>query len=181
LLHRNTLDRIGGLDALVHALAEDNVMGQRVRALGLSVRLADTVVAATVPESSLRALWDHEVRWMRTIRASSPLGLAASTLHYPLFWAVMAGVLSGGELWSIALFSGAWAFRLAAATGIDRELYRKVGRLAPTPPAWLLPVRDILSVVEIAASYWIDGVTWRGHKVYANWIVADPIDAQADN
>ena len=67
MLHRNTLDRIGGLGALVHLLAEDNVMGQRVRDLGLSVRLADTVVAATVPESSLRALWDHEVRWMRTI------------------------------------------------------------------------------------------------------------------
>jgi ceramide glucosyltransferase len=181
MLYRDTLAQTGGLDALVHLLAEDNVLGQRVRDLGLSIRLADTVVAATVPESSLRALWHHEIRWMRTIRTSAPLALAASSLQYPLFWAAMACALSGGAPWSIALYGGSWAVRTTSVIGIDGALCRKVGRPAPTAAAWLLPLRDILSVVEIGASYWIEDVTWRGHSMNANGIAANPIAPQMDS
>lgn len=181
MLHRDTLGLIGGLDALVHHLAEDNEMGKRVRDLGLPVRLADTVVGATVPESSIRALWDHEIRWMRTIRVSSPLALIASTLQYPLFWASIACASSGGALWSIAIYGGSWMVRFASVIGINSALRLKTKCVAPTSAAWLLPVRDILSVIEIGASYCIESVTWRGHTVNANWIVADPMGAQAEN
>src|SRR5208283_185030 len=61
MLLQTTLERTGGLRALAHLLAEDNVLGQRVRELGLSIGLADTVPAATVPEESFRALWQHEI------------------------------------------------------------------------------------------------------------------------
>ena len=35
-------------------------------------------------------------------------------------------------------------------------------------PLWLLPARDILSVVEILASFWVNEVTWRGHRMAAD-------------
>ncbi|MFI4987912.1 MAG: bacteriohopanetetrol glucosamine biosynthesis glycosyltransferase HpnI [Alphaproteobacteria bacterium] len=174
MLRRAVLERTGGLQSLVHLLAEDNVLGQRVCDFGLSVRLADTVPAATVPEPSLRALWLHEIRWVRTIRALAPLSLGASTIQYPLFWAAMTYLLSGGALWSLALFAGSWAVRAAAAVGIDRALRRKVSRVALAAPVWLLPLRDILSVVEIAASYWVDDVVWRGHRMGANSSTSQP-------
>ena len=170
MLHRKTLDQTGGLHPLVHLLAEDNVLGRRVSDLGLHIGLADVVVAATVGEPSVRALWHHEIRWTRTIRASAPLALAASTLQYPLFWVAMACALSGGALWSIALCGGSWVVRAAAVRGIDTALRRKVGHLAPAGTAWLLPLRDLLSVMEIGASYWIEDVIWRGHKMDANGI-----------
>ena len=56
MLQRRMLEEIGGLQPLVTQLAEDNVLGQRVRRLGLTVRLASIVTAATVPEVSFRAL-----------------------------------------------------------------------------------------------------------------------------
>ena len=59
MLTKETLERIGGFQALVQLLAEDNVMGQRVKALGLRVGLADTIPTATVPEPNPRALWEH--------------------------------------------------------------------------------------------------------------------------
>lgn len=170
MLRRKTLDQTGGLHALVHLLAEDNVLGQRVRDLGLRIGLADVLVAATVGETSLRALWNHEIRWMRTVRASAPLALAASTLQYPIFWAAMACALSGGALWGIAICGGSWALRAASVRGIDTALCRKVGHLAPAATAWLLPFRDLLSVMEIGASYWIEDVIWRGHKIAANGV-----------
>lgn len=178
MLHRDTLARTGGLHSLAHLLAEDNALGQRVRDLGLSVGLADTVVAATVPEPSLRAMWHHEIRWMRTIGVSAPFALAASTLQYPLFWAALACALSGGAPWSLALYAGCWAVRALSVMGIDRALRRKMGRLAPMAALWLLPVRDILSVVEIAASYSVEDVTWRGHRMNVRGVAAHPIAPQ---
>lgn len=50
-LHRTTLARAGGLEALADHLADDNLLGARVRALGLSVILARTVPATTVGET----------------------------------------------------------------------------------------------------------------------------------
>jgi ceramide glucosyltransferase len=165
MLRRQVLEDIGGLQPLATQLAEDNVLGQRVRGLGLTVRLADTVTAVTVPEASFRALWQHEIRWARTIRGLAPIAHAASTIQYPLFWAAMAFVLSAGARWSLALFAVAWVARAASACGIDRTLLPKLGRRAFAAPYWLLPLRDALSVLETIASYWGNEVIWRGHKL----------------
>jgi ceramide glucosyltransferase len=83
MLRRKTLERIGGLQALVNHLADDNVLGRLVQQLGLRVALGETVPATTVPEATLPALWWHELRWARTIRALAPLPFAASVLQYP--------------------------------------------------------------------------------------------------
>ncbi len=86
-LRRETLERIGGFAALADHLADDNVLGRLVQGLGLAVGLADTVPATTVPETTFAALWRHELRWARTIRALVPVQFAASALQYPLAWA----------------------------------------------------------------------------------------------
>ena len=108
-LRRDDLGRIGGLFALVDHLADDNVLGRRITALSLRVALADTVPLTTVPEARLAALFRHELRWARTIRALEPLGFAASSVQYPLAWALLTIPLSGGAGWSCGFF-----FRLAA-------------------------------------------------------------------
>jgi ceramide glucosyltransferase len=168
MMRRETLEQTGGLGALVHFLAEDNVLGQSVRNLGLRVGLADTVTVATVSESSFRALWLHELRWARTIRAVAPLSLAASTIQYPLFWATITAVLSRGALWSVALFLAGWMVRAISAREIDRALRHRIGQPLVRVPVWLLPLRDMLSVAEVGTSYWIDNVVWRGRMLDAN-------------
>src|SRR5580704_2159667 len=115
MLKRRVLEDIGGLQPLVTQLAEDNVLGQRVRGLGLTVRLADTVPTVTVAETSFHALWQHEIRWARTIRGLAPIAYAASVIQYPLFAAAMALVLSAGARWSVALFAVTWMVRAVSA------------------------------------------------------------------
>jgi ceramide glucosyltransferase len=161
-LRRDTLARIGGLPALVNHLADDNVLGRLVQGLGLKVRLADTVPATTVPETTFAALWRHELRWARTIRALVPVQFAASVLQYPLAWAALAVLLAGGALWSLAWFAAAWAIRALTARGIDRAL-----GLAFASPVWLLPLRELMSVAVMAASYAGREVDWRGHRLQA--------------
>jgi ceramide glucosyltransferase len=165
MLRRDTLERIGGLQAFASYLAEDNVLGQHVCKLGLDIGLADAVPVATVPETSVRALWSHEIRWMRTIRWLAPFALAASILQYPLFWAALTIGFSAGTAWSVALFAGSWLVRAASALGIDYSLACRTGGLATTTPIALLPLRDILSVVEVVMSYMSDKVIWRANEM----------------
>ncbi|MGH9205623.1 MAG: bacteriohopanetetrol glucosamine biosynthesis glycosyltransferase HpnI, partial [Acidimicrobiales bacterium] len=112
-LRRETLEQVGGLGALVGHLADDNVLGQKIRQLGLAIRLADTVPVVTVQDRSFSTLWLHELRWARTIGALAPIAFSASVLQFPLFWALLAVVLSGGALWAIGCFAAAWIIRAA--------------------------------------------------------------------
>jgi ceramide glucosyltransferase len=162
MLRRETLERIGGLQALVNHLADDNVLGRLVQHLGLTVALADTVPATTVPEANLRSLWRHELRWARTIRALAPMLFAASVLQYPLAWAVLAALLAGGAPLSLGWFGIAWGVRALAVHGIDKAL-----GLANRSPLWLLPVRELMSVAVMAASYAGRRVDWRGYTLQA--------------
>lgn len=185
-LRRGDLDAIGGFHALVDHLADDNVLGRRIAALGLNIALADTVSLTTVPETSLGALFRHELRWARTIRALEPAGFAASVVQYPLAWALLTILLTGGALWSVGLFFIAWVLRAIAGLSVDSALAplwseeragknisaerhaNDVAGLAFSCPVWLLPLRDVLSVAVMLASYGGRQVDWRGHGLHAD-------------
>ena len=177
-LNRGVLARAGGLPRLLQHLADDHVLGQEVLALGLSIGLADTIPSTSVPETSLAALWRHELRWARTIGALAPLPFLGSTLQFPLFWATLALLLSGGKATFVVLFLGTWAVRAACAFGIDRALHRSRTN-APLLTAWLMPVRDALSIVLTAASFCGHRVLWRGHVMHADDGMLDSAQAIA--
>ncbi len=161
-LTRDTLDRIGGLWALADHLADDAVLGQLVLAQGQRVALAATVPATTVPETQMPALFEHEVRWARTVKSLAPAGFVMSAVQYPLFWAALALGVSGGATWAWVLFGVAWAVRAAAAHALDRDL-----NLAARLTIWCLPFRDLLSMTVMLASYRTRRVAWRGHVMLA--------------
>ena len=167
VIHRATLTRIGGLHALVGHLADDNVLGQLVRGLGLRIALASTVPATTVPETSLRDLFQHELRWARTIRALEPLAFAASSVQFSLTWAWLVVALTEGAAWAWGLFALTWALRALAARGIDRAL-RERAILGKPVPVWLLPFRDLFSIAVLLAAHTGTGVVWRGHGLHAD-------------
>ena len=172
-LRRDTLRRIGGLQALVDHLADDNALGRLVQGLGLSVGLADTVPLTTVGETNIAALFRHELRWARTIRALVPLPFAASILQYPIFWSLLAALLTPVAIWGWAAVCVAWAVRAVVARAIDRALARVVA--PPTSPAlWLLPLRELMSVAVMIASYGGVRVEWRGAILDADGPVKVP-------
>ncbi len=160
-LRRDTLAAVGGLAALVEHLADDNVLGRLVRGRGLAVALARAVPTTTVAESRLRDLWQHELRWARTIRGLVPGQFALSALQYPIAWALLALVLSGGS-WAWVLLGLAWTVRAGAARGIDRALGLAARGLATPADVWIPPLRDVLSVGLVLVSYLGHRVTWRG-------------------
>lgn len=162
-LRRETLERTGGFAAVANHLADDAVLGRRVRALGLDVAVASAVPATTVPEATLQSLFAHELRWARTTQKLEPLGYALSAMQHPLAWAALAIALGPGTPWTWAAFAFAWMLRWLTTRDIERSI-----RFASRLPPWALPLRDLLSMAVMLASYGGNRVAWRGHMLRAN-------------
>jgi ceramide glucosyltransferase len=169
VLRRETLAAIGGFAALVDHIADDHILGKLVRGQGLAVRMAATVTTTTVPETAMPDLFQHELRWARTILDLVPREYALSMIQYPLFWAGLAiGVsgVSGGADWAVAVFLLAWGARAGCAHVIDRCLAASHPGFATPVPVWLLPLRDLMSMFIAIASYGGDRVEWRGRVMH---------------
>jgi ceramide glucosyltransferase len=160
-LRRSTLIRIGGLPALLPHLADDAALGRLVRRLGLSVALAPSLVVTTVSEETLPALFGHELRWARTIRALEPLTYATSLLQYPVFWALVTILAAHFDVWTLGFAAVVWAVRAMEARAMARQLER--GAFS----GWLLPLRELFSIVVLLASYLGNRVVWRGSSMAA--------------
>jgi ceramide glucosyltransferase len=159
-LRRETLERIGGFLRVRDELADDHRLGAAVRALGLAVVLSPCVVEDRVTEPSVAALWRHELRWARTVRAMAPAGFAGSVLAHPVAIAAIAATATGFDFTASMFLVISCLLRWASARVIAGAL-----GLPPAKP-WLLPARDGLSFAVFVASFFGRTVLWRDQIFY---------------
>ena len=69
-LRRETLDRIGGLNAVADRLADDYAIGAAVRRLGVSVAVPSFTVRDTCAEPTIGSFLAHQPRFARAIRVT---------------------------------------------------------------------------------------------------------------
>ncbi|MBS7789169.1 bacteriohopanetetrol glucosamine biosynthesis glycosyltransferase HpnI [Roseococcus sp. SDR] len=158
-LSRPTLGRIGGFEPLLPLLADDHALGAAVRALGLKVVVSPVIPAHVMSEKNLTSLWNHEIRWARTVRLLNPAGYAGLALTHPLAWALLALAIAPGALTLVGL-GAVLAARLALAQGVDAAL--------AVPGGWRrwawLPARDLLSAAVWVAGLRRGGVVWGAER-----------------
>ena len=157
-MRRETLQRMGGFDAFVDQLADDNAIGEAVRALGMRVTIPRWIVTHACPESSAAELWSHELRWSRTLRAVSPSGYAGLVITHPLPFALLGAWLSGVGALGAGSVAAAIACRLVLQLQVDHTLQVSTSRW------WLGPARDLLAFAVYVASFFVDVVSWRGQR-----------------
>lgn len=154
-LRRDTLAAIGGFAAVADRLADDHALGEAVRRLGLEVVLSPHLVDNIVAEPSLAALFRHELRWSRTIRAVAPAGFFGLVLTQPMVLSLAALALGTAPGAATAMLVAALLCRFAMVRMVDQAL-----RLPPTPLG-LVPGRDLLSFAVFVASFFTRKVAWR--------------------
>jgi ceramide glucosyltransferase len=154
-LKREVLDRIGGFAPLRDELADDHRIGAAVRAYGGKVVLAPYLVENVVAEPSFGALWRHELRWARTVRAMVPIGYAGSIVTHAVPVALILAAATGFEGWASVLALLTLALREGVAVALARILDLPRRRL------WLLPLRDALSFAVFVGSFCGRSVSWR--------------------
>jgi ceramide glucosyltransferase len=158
-LRRETLATIGGLGTLADQLADDYRLGEQVRRQGLRVVLAPLAIYTAVDESSLRSLWGHELRWMRTIQSVQPLGYA---LSFPSLG--LAPALIGAALAGFTSSAMGWLAITAAGRLVLHCYDRSAGGRAWWTGLALLPLRDVLLMLLWCWSFCSREVSWREHR-----------------
>ncbi|HXA36643.1 MAG TPA: bacteriohopanetetrol glucosamine biosynthesis glycosyltransferase HpnI [Steroidobacteraceae bacterium] len=159
-LRRNTLQAIGGLQALADYLADDHRLGELVRALGQRVVLSTYVVQGEHHEPTFDSLIRHELRWMRTLRVLRPRSFPFIfvTFSVPLALLGLAAAAAGSSH-----AAAQWAlFAITAMARLVLHFVRRSRDRAGLSDLWLLPVRDLLICWVWWRSFFVSRVTWRG-------------------
>jgi ceramide glucosyltransferase len=168
-LRLGDLRAIGGFKAFSNVLADDYAIGAALRAKGLEVAIPSFLVGHSCGETSFAELWQHEVRWARTIRTVDPWGHLGSAITHPFAFALLAAAI-GAPAPGLALAFLAIVCRvvLLHITARNHDL--------PSPDYWLVPFRDLLAFVTFAWSFCGHDLTWRGeryHELRDGALVAD--------
>ncbi|TWG81706.1 ceramide glucosyltransferase [Cupriavidus gilardii J11] len=138
-------------------LADDYWLGALTRAQGLRSVLSDVVVTTDVVDEGLRSLWEHELRWMRTIRSLDPRGFALAFITFVWPMLALGVMLDPVAPVAVAAVIGAVARTLLCAN---------IGS------ALVAPLRDVLLLAEWAVALAGRRVRWRRVEMVVDGLAA---------
>jgi ceramide glucosyltransferase len=163
-LRRESFQMAGGFNELGQFYADDFVLGSRLAAQGVGVRMATHVIRLMVQDTPFVLSFRNQLRWMQSTRRSRPWGHLGSGLTFAmpfglagLLWGMLSGHLLLGLVWLAGAVVNRWlqAGAVLRVMG-DRSWFR--GML-------LYPLRDLLGTVLWMGSYGGDNFYYRG-KIY---------------
>ena len=155
---RTDLRSMGGFEALVDHLADDFQLGHRLAVSDRRIDLCPVVVECREPAMNWRAVWNHQVRWQRTIRVCKPVPYALSILANPLLWPLVIALTHPTRL-GLGLLVVAIVIRLCVTADLLR-------RISPGSRDWrwfwLAPLKDAVGAALWLAAFAGNRVQWRG-------------------
>jgi ceramide glucosyltransferase len=190
ITRRELLAKIGGFESLLDYLADDYQLGRKIAGTGARIALSPVVVECRDKPMNFRDVWNHQLRWARTIRVSQPLPFFFSILSNVTLWTAMLALfadLGGFPLvpdawlyseifpprlqatlapihvpWTLVAFLFVLTVRIRIAIALQQRLHGEKGSSARF--WWLVPAKDFLGVAIWAASFLGNTIVWRGKK-----------------
>jgi ceramide glucosyltransferase len=157
---RETIEEIGGFDAVKDFLAEDFVMGKLAAEHGYGVILTSYVIEHRIGSQGVVANLKHRLRCNRSTRRSRPWGYVGQLFTNPLPLALLLWA-AAPEWWPAVVVTVV----MRAAAGVA------TAGLALRDPLtarlwWLVPFQDVASFLMWLAGFFGNTIVWRGRKYY---------------
>jgi len=163
-VRKKSFQQAGGFEELGAFYADDFVLGNRLAAQGIGVRLATHVIRLMVQDTPFGLSFRNQLRWMQSTRRSRPLGHLGTGLTFAIPFGLLGliwGLLSGHALVGVGWLAGMVVNRWLQAGAILKAL----GDDSWMRGVLLYPLRDLLGSVLWLGSYGGDRFYYRG-KVY---------------
>jgi len=158
------LRQIGAFHSLVDYLADDYQLGNQIAKAGGEIVISPIVVDCRSAPTTAREVWDHQLRWARTIRVSQPAPYFFSILNNSTLWFFLwffFWLLVGGPSEPVAIANLLYiTFRLLGSMKLERKL---TGKWDATTLSFAI-FHDIVRPFIWACSFFGNTVVWRGHK-----------------
>ncbi len=143
------LDRIGGFEAVADCIADDYQLAWKITGLGSLSEIAPVVVESTLHGDWL-AMWQHQVRWARTVRVSKPWSYLGLPIAHAGLWAAVAA--AAGAFWA----AGALCLLRILMAGLSARTLGWKGQ-------WFLaPVWDLVAFAIWISAWLGNSVRWQG-------------------
>jgi ceramide glucosyltransferase len=163
-VRREAFQTAGGFEELGQFYADDFVLGSRLAAQGVGVRMATHVIRLMVQDTPFWLSFRNQLRWMQSTRRSRPLGHLGSGLTFAipfgllgLAWGFLSGHALVGVVWLGVMVINRWVQAAVVLRVLGDEGWLR-GML-------LYPLRDLLGSVLWLGSYGGDKFYYRG-KIY---------------
>ena len=181
LTRRALVAEIGGFRSLADCLADDYQLGHRIAKRGHRIVLSPIVVECWDPPMNWRAVWNHQLRWARTIRVCQPAPYFFSILSNAGLWAIIWLVSLIGEAMrtmDVQMFPNGFDAHIAIGWAIPAALFplarmivacnlqKRLTRSSEgTRYFWLVPLKDLLQGAIWLCAFVGNRIEWRG-QVY---------------
>lgn len=154
VFRRSDLDAIGGFATIADYLADDYQLARHItQKLGKRAHMSEVVVETSVGDDTWAGVWQHQVRWARTIRVSRGDGYLGLPITHAGLWILLAIC---AEAWSIATALTIIRWTSALLAGVF---------VLASPPArrafWLAPLWDLWAFAVWLAGISGSTVVWR--------------------
>jgi ceramide glucosyltransferase len=146
-------EAVGGFEGIADYIADDYQLAKRITGLGKRALLSTYAVETSLGEATWGGIWQHQLRWARTIRTSKGLGYAGLPITHAGLWALLALALGA---WPVAVLLV--ALRIGSAL-IAAALV--LGSRQAAVKCWLAPLWDLYSFAVWVTSYAGNKVRWR--------------------
>jgi ceramide glucosyltransferase len=163
-VRKESFRKAGGFEELGQFYADDFVLGNRLAAQGVGVRMATHVIRLMVQDTPFGLSFRNQLRWMQSTRRSRPLGHLGSGLTFAIPFGLLG--LVWGLLSAHALLGVAWLAVMVLNRWLQAgAILRVMGDEGWVRAMLLYPLRDLLGCVLWLGSYGGDKFYYRG-KIY---------------
>lgn len=159
-VRREALSRIGGFAALADFLADDYYLGHKIANAGWQIDLCPVVVDCWSAPVGWKTVWEHQLRWARTIRASKPV---------PYFFSILSDVTAWALLWLLTNPTGFTLLITIAIVLVRLHLACVFTQLLTQTRArswliWAVPLKDILQIAIWLLAFTGRTIKWQGAR-----------------
>jgi ceramide glucosyltransferase len=163
---REALEKVGGLEAFSHRLAEDQCLGLALSEAGYQLVLSPVVVENVTVKRSVKEVFGRQVRWARIRYSFSRFTYAIEFLGVPFPLSLLASLIAAAfepSLLAPALFftTGVLIFRIAT-TSILASITGARIRWTWLP---LIALQDCIQFLVQLSPYLSSEVNWRGTRI----------------
>jgi ceramide glucosyltransferase len=163
-VRKDAFEKAGGFEELGQFYADDFVLGNRLAAQGVGVRMATHVIRLMVQDTPFGLSFRNQLRWMQSTRRSRPFGHLGTGLTFAmpfgllgLAWGLLSGHALLGVVWLVGTVLNRW-LQAGPVLQVMGDEHWVRGML-------LYPLRDMLGSVLWLGSYGGDKFYYRG-KIY---------------
>ena len=160
LLRKSYLEQLGGLESVKNYLAEDYIIGERMRNAGKRVVISRHLITSINSRRTFRQFFNRRYRWHILRFHLSKSGYFAEPFVNPLFWSLVFMIASLFSTLSVATFLVVGLYKIILEALQGEALHEEI----KITPYLFVPLKDLIVAIVWFIPFFKYSVRWRKHR-----------------